>query len=174
MRSLRLLFATAALLIISAPALASQEVTVGQLIEESADLDGVVVVVDGELIGDYGFRDDGSMWTQLNGDAYARLPLLESRPQGGNVGVGVRVPAGLAAGLDPPGGYRHRGPLVRVTGTWSHHDAERHGETFLRVESLEVLEPGRPLSQPVNGWVIAAGLGLVAAAALTWVTRPKE
>jgi hypothetical protein len=84
------------------------------------------------------------------------------------------VPTELAEGLDPPGGYRNRGPLVRVTGTWVYHDEVRHGESFLWVESLELVEPGRPLTQQTNWWSIAAGLTLVAAAYVMWVTRPEE
>jgi hypothetical protein len=170
-----MLFATALLMALGLPALASEEVSVGQLVSESVELSGVVVVVEGELIGDYGFRDDGSMWTQLNGDGYALVPLLQSeRPDGGNTGVGIRMPAELAEGLDPPGGYRARGPLVQATGVWVHHSDDRQGESFLRVEALEVIEPGIPLHEPVNGWTIAVGLVLLAAAAMIWQTRPQE
>jgi hypothetical protein len=175
MRKLQLLFSTAAILALAVPAQASEEVTVSRIVEESAELSGVVVIVEGELIGDYGFRDDGSMWTQLNGDSYARAPLLQTeRPAGGNVGVGIRMPADLAEGLDPPGGYRNRGPLVRLTGEWVHHSEDRPGESFLRVETLEVVEAGIPLNEPANPWTIAIGLVLIAAAAVVWETRPRE
>lgn len=175
MRRLQLFVTTAALLAIGVPAQAAEEVTVSQLVTQSEELDGVTVVVEGELIGDYGFRDDGTMWTQLNGDSYAQVPLLQSRrPAGGNIGVGVSMPAELAKGLGPPGGYRNRGPLVQVTGVWLHHSDDRRGESFLQVETLEVLEPGIPLHEPANGWTIAIGLVLLAAAALVWATRPEE
>lgn len=175
MRRLQLLFAAAAFVAVASPAQASEEVTVSQLVAESLGLTGVVVIVEGELVGDYGFRDDGSMWTQLNGDSYALVPLLQSkRPAGGNIGVGIRVPAELAEGLDPPGGYRSRGPLVRVTGMWVHHSDDRQGESFLRVESFEIIEPGIPLHESANVWTVAIGLVLVLAAAGVWLTRPQE
>lgn len=175
MRRLQLLFTAAAFVAVASPAQASEEVTVSQLVAESLELTGVVVIVEGELVGDYGFRDDGSMWTQLNGDTYALVPLLQSkRPAGGNIGVGIRVPAELAEGLDPPGGYRSRGPLVRVTGMWVHHSDDRQGESFLRVESLEIIEPGLPLHESANVWTVAIGLVLVLAAAGVWLTRPQE
>ena len=175
MRGLQLSVFTAALLAVGMPALASEEVPVSRLVAESVELSGVVVMVEGELVGDYGFRADDSMWTQLNGDTYAEVPLLQSRrPVGGNVGVGIRMPADLAEGLDPPGGYRNRGPLVRITGEWVHHSDDRQGESFLRVEALEVIEPGIPLHQPVNVWAIAIGVVLVAAAAIVWRTRSQE
>lgn len=173
-RALRLVV-TAALLAIPVPALAAEEVTVTQLIAESVALDDSEVVVEGELIGDYGFRGDGWMWTQLNGDAYTRSPLRETEtPAGGNVGVGIRMPIDLAAGLDPPGGYRHRGPVVRVTGIWKYHAVERQGESFLEVQRLEVVEPGRALGQDGNRVTIIAGLGLLGVAAAIHFSRRPE
>jgi hypothetical protein len=175
MRKLQVLLSTAAFLVMAAPAEASEEVTVSQIIAESAELSDVAVVVEGELIGDYGFRDDGSMWTQLNGDSYALVPLVQSeRPDGGNIGVGVRIPADLAAGLGPPGGYRNRGPVVRLTGVWVHHSEDRQGESFLHVETLEVVEPGLPLHEPANAWTIVTGLVLIAVSAVVWLKRPQE
>lgn len=175
MSGLRLFCATAALIAVGSPALAAEEVTVGQLVAETVELSGVDVIVEGELVGDYGFRDDGSMWTQLNGDSYARVPLrLSERPDGGNIGVGIRMPAEMAEGLDPPGGYRNRGPLVRVTGRWVHHSDDRQGESFLRVEALEVLEPGVPLHESANVWTMVVGLVLILAATMVWLTRPQE
>jgi hypothetical protein len=175
MRRLQLLFSTAAMLVMAVPAEASEEVTVSQIVEESVELSGVAVIVEGELVGDYGFRDDGSMWTQLNGDGYALVPLIQSgRPDGGNVGVGIRMPADLAEGLDPPGGYRNRGPFVRLSGVWVHHSDDRQGESFLRVETLDVVEPGIQLHEPANPWTIVIGVILIAGAAVIWETRPEQ
>jgi hypothetical protein len=84
------------------------------------------------------------------------------------------VPAELAENLDPPGGYRNRGPLVRVTGTWVHHSDDRQGESFLRVESLEILEGGIPLHESADVWTIAVGLILIVGATMVWLTRPQE
>lgn len=156
-------------------ALAASDVSIGELIETGAEFSGVEVVVEGELIGDYGFRDDGSMWTQLNGDVYATSPILEGESaEGGNLGIGVRVPAAMARDLDPPGGYRVRGPIVRLTGIWKYHDPARQGESFLDVQGLEVVEPGRALTEDVNWWTILSGALLLVAAAVAWMLRPRE
>jgi hypothetical protein len=82
--------------------------------------------------------------------------------------------AELAEGLDPPGGYRNRGPVVRLTGVWAYHDVDRQGESFLRVESLAIVEPGRPLHESPNVWAMVIGLLLVGLAFTLWITRPEE
>lgn len=168
-------FLVAAFSFIPSPALAAEEVSVSGLIEMAGELSGQEVTVSGELIGDYGIRDQGWLWTQLNDDLYARHPIREGGPlQGANIGIGIRIPAPLAKDLDPPGGYRVRGPLVSVTGTWKYHDPERQGESYLEVESLVVIEPGRSLHEEPDWRVFIAGLVLVGAAAVIWLVRPHE
>lgn len=156
-------------------AVAVSEVTVLELIQLSEELAGESVIVEGELVGDYGFRGDGSMWAQLNGDIYATEPIRETgSPSGANIGVGVRMPAELGEMLDPPGGYRLRGPLVRLSGTWKYHDPLRQGESYLEVTAVEVIEPGRQLSEPVNWVSVGVGLGLVVVSLLVWLSGRAE
>lgn len=162
-----------------APALAQDEgvISVADLLADARAFAGATVTLEGELVGDYGFRRDGSMWTQLNDDSYARRPLVEGAPRAGaNVGVGVEIPTDLAAGLDPPGGYRRKGPLVQLTGTWRFHDPDRGGESYLEVRSLTVIEPGRELEEDVDWGVLIVGIVLVGAALVLWRTRrrPEE
>jgi hypothetical protein len=156
-------------------AAAAQEVTVTELIEVAPELANIQVTVEGELIGDYGWRRDGSVWTQLNGDSYVYEPIAEGgAARGGNIGVGVRIPSDLVAQLDAVGGYRMRGPVVRLTGTWKYHDPDRSGESYLDVSSLEMIEPGRALEEGLDWVVLLAGLVLAGAAGLGWVTRPSK
>jgi hypothetical protein len=141
-------------------AAAAEAISVSELITNSEAMSGSEVTVEGELVGDYGFRDDGWMWTQLNGDMYARSPIRDGgQPLGGNVGVGVKMPIGMAVGLDPPGGYGSRGPFVKVTGVWKHHDPARQGESYLEATSIRIIEPGRAMNEEPQ-W-IAASIGLV-------------
>jgi hypothetical protein len=163
-------------LLIPDPANATAEVSVPEILELGAELAGEEVSVEGELVGDYGFRDNGWMWTQLNGDAYVGQPLREgSEAVGANLGIALRVPVELAAVLDPPGRYRNRGPVVRVTGIWKYHDSTRPGESYLQVQSLTVTEPGRQLNEEVNWTVVILGaLLLVSAGVIAFLTRPKE
>jgi hypothetical protein len=175
MRILLRTLMTTGFLLLPCPALAAEEVSVEELVEQAADLAGAEVTVEGELVGDYGFRDDGWMWTQLNGDVYVREPIREGgSPHGANIGIGVRMPSELAEALDPPGRYRSRGPVILATGTWKYHDLERQGESFLEVESLVVVEPGRQLSEEADWRVIGSGALLISGAAATWLARPRE
>jgi hypothetical protein len=175
MRVVGTTFLVAAFCLVPSVAFAAEEVSVSGLIEMAAELSGQEVTVEGELVGDYGFRDDGWMWTQLNDDLYVRHPIREGGlPLGANIGIGVRMPARLAKDLDPPGGYRHRGPLVSVTGTWKYHDPERQGESYLEVESLVVIEPGRKLGEEPAWSVILAGTLLVGVSALIWFVRLRD
>lgn len=169
MRVITIALVTMATIVLALPASAAQEVSVSDLIENGQEFADEEVVVSGELVGDYGFRPDGWMWTQLNSDAYSSNPLRESgSPEGGNVGIGVRMPADMASGLDSPGGYRQRGPLVTVTGVWKYHDQERQGESYLEAASLVVVKEGRQLTQDANWLTILLGAGLVLISAAVW------
>ncbi len=157
-------------------AAASTTVSVEDLLEEAASFACQTITVVGELIGDYGFRSDGTAWSQLNDDSYATGPLLEGgNLTGANTGIGIRAPESLVESLDQPGGYLVRGPIVRATGTWKYHDEDRGGETYLDVATIEVLEPGRSMSQAADPIVIVAGaLLLVSMLWLGYRTRQRS
>ena len=130
------------------------------IIDDSAAYAGPIVV-EGELIGDYGQRSDGTIWTQLNDDIYVDDPTVLGGSGGSNIGIGVRVPAALLDEIPDPGGYRVRGPVVRLVGEWKHHDPDRGGESYLEVTELTLLSPPFKLQErwaPIPG---ALGIGLV-------------
>ncbi len=173
MRNIFRLIFLVVIMLPAAPAVA-QEIAVSELLAESPNLSGQEITIEGELVGDYGFRSDGWMWTQLNDDAYVDHPLRDGvSPSGGNIGVGVRIPSELAETLDHPGGYHHRGPVVRLTGIWRHHDPARQGESYLDVETLTVIDDGRMLDEAVVWWTVIVGAGLLAAAGAMWSLRPR-
>lgn len=160
----RMLLLAAAMLTIGNPAALGQTpvaIDVSDLLENPADIAGEITI-SGELIGDYGFRSDGTMWTQLNDDSYAADPVQDDGAlTGGNIGVAVRIPNALTEQLDPPGGYRIRGPLVAVSGIWKYHDPDRGGESYVDVTSLQLVEPGRDLAEHPNYLVLVAGGALL-------------
>lgn len=173
---MRGIVATVALLLGPASAAGAAEISVAELIEEQGRFAGDTVTLRGELVGDYGFRGDGWMWTQLNDDPYVDAPIRgRGVPAGGNVGIGLKVPVGLTLDLDPPGGYLVRGPIVVVTGIWKYHDPERQGESYLDVRHIEVVERGRRFEEGLDWVPVLTGVGLLLAAALVAVlTRPRD
>lgn len=140
-----------------------EEVTVAEILADPEAYGAVVV--QGELVGDFGRRGDGTVWAQLNGDSYTEFPLREGGSlAGANLGIGVRIPSEVWPGLDQPGGYRFRGPMVELQGTWRYHDPSRGGESYLDVTGVKVLEPARPLAEPMEWVPLGLGVGLAALA----------
>lgn len=172
MRHLRAALLTMTFVLVPLPGLASDEIPISELLEMASELAGEEVTLQGELVGDYGNRNDGWTWTQVNDDAYVDEPIREGgTPQGANIGVGARIPTELTSELDPPGGYRNRGPVVRLTGTWKYHDAERQGESYLQVETVTVVEQGRQLQNQVDLTpVILGGFLLACAGVIALIT----
>jgi hypothetical protein len=175
-RSILLSASIALLLLVGTPvALAVQIVPVSDLLEDGERFAGTEITVEGELVGDYGFRHDGFMWTQLNDDSYARDALVDGGPRAGaNVGVGIRMPTALGDGLAPVGGYRLEGPFVQATGVWRYHDPERGGESYLDVSALTTLEDGRRLEEGPD-WVVFVTVSLLLAVSVfMWWWRQRS
>lgn len=178
MKRLRILVLPAAMslgmLVVGVPASVAQDLTdVADVIAAPESYANSIIIVEGELVGDYGFRRTDHMWTQLNQDSYAVSPVAAGGPlTGSNLGIGIRMPSDLAGELDEPGGYRQRGPIVRVTGIWRYHDPARQGESYLDVLGLVHVEGDVALSEGINGISLTVGLVLIVAAGiLTWSYR---
>jgi len=169
---------TIAALVVLGPASAlaqeAEVVPASELLERSEAFDGEMLTLEGELVGDYGFRGDGYVWVQLNDDSYARRAIVDGGARtGSNIGVGARMPTVLSDGLDPAGGYRLEGPRVWLTGTWRHHDPERGGESYLDVVDLVVIQDGRRLQEGPDWAVFAAGTLLILVAVGMWLRRVR-
>jgi hypothetical protein len=164
-----------AVLALAAPALAG-EIRVADLLADPGAHDGTEITLTGELIGDYQ-RRGGEVWVQLNDDPYVTAPLHDGGSLAGtNVGVAVRFPTALfdRGGFTGVGGYRVRGPVVRVTGTWRFHDEGRGGESYLSAESLEVVEAARPISEGGDWPVLLVGLALIVIGVTPVVMRRRK
>lgn len=163
------LFATAA------PAHAG-DTPVVDLLSDSEAHDGEIIgeiSIRGELVGDYQ-RRGRAVWVQLNDDAYVDAPLRDGGdPGGANVGIALRIPSELFEDLDVEqvGGYRWRGPVVRVEGFWRHHDEDRQGESYFEVTSIVLLDPARRMDDPVEWWAVILGGFLIAAVAIPLLRR---
>lgn len=150
--------------------------TVTEIIADPEGFAGKQVTVVGELIGDYGERRSGALWTQLNEDSYALDPVALGGPlTGPNVGFGIRISKGDVPDLGHPGGFRWRGPLVEVTGVWVYHDPDRGGESYLDVARIDIIEDAEAL--PIDHAPVPALLGgvlLVSALGILVITRRRS
>lgn len=123
----------------------TSEVAVGDLVNDPRLWDNRVVSITGELVGDYSRRTDG-VWVQINEDPYVESPIAAGgAPVGANTGVGARIPTEVfeATVEGPPGHYGRVGPEVRLTGVFRHNDPELTGETYLDVQTIELVAAAR-------------------------------
>lgn len=97
--------------------------------------------------------------------------LVSEEDSRSRVGYSSRTGPVSVSKMDPPDGYRNRGPVVRLTGTWKYHDPHRQGESYLQVETVTVIEPGRQLQNEVDLTpAILGGFLLACAGVITLIT----
>jgi hypothetical protein len=128
--------------------------------------DGRRVRYTGEVVGAV-LRRGGHAWVHLNDDVYsgARGPLPAHRDyQGGNGGVGVRIPAALAEEVRFVGGPAARGDVLVVEGTFHRVHAASREPAVIIAASGGIAAPGEPFVDPVlpERAVAAALLGCLA------------
>ena len=112
---MRRLFAVVAVVLVALPvppAGAIDDVDVADLLADPVAYADARIALVGEFVGDYGFRPDGTVWTQLNDDPYATAPLhaAAGTPSGANVGVGVVGDDSMFSDLDSTVSVRWCGP----------------------------------------------------------------
>ena len=135
--------------------------------------DGRVVRYRGEVVGALLHRDIG-VWAQLNDDVYAEL--LGQSPahrelRGGNAGVGVLLPAALAAQVELIGGPHTHGDVLEITGTFNRVDPT--GEVaVIRADGGRLMSRGEPTPQPpLHDRRIVAWVAIVVAGAMVIAER---
>jgi len=145
-------------------ALAADEVTTEELINNMPAYDGKEVTITGEAIGDVMIRDD-SGWVTVNDDIYATRSIEEGGELSGysNIGIAIWAPKGELDQINILGGYKNKGDRVRVTGTFNRACPEHGGDTDIHATSVEVLESGHPISHPFAWWKLVLVLVLAAA-----------
>lgn len=141
-------------------------VTSNALYDCPAVFDGRPVVYEGEVVGAVLRRGD-TAWVHLNDDVYSGVtgPLPAHRDfQGGNGGVGVRIPAALADEITTVGGPTARGDVLRVEGVFHRVDADTREAAVIVATAGQVAAVGTPFVDPVlpDRAVAAQVLGLLA------------
>lgn len=117
-----------------------------EVVEIDRALDGTVVTVEGEAIGEHLRALGGGRWVNLLGD---------------EVGLGIWVTDEMAAQIENFGDYRQNGDTVRVVGTVNVACVRHGGEFDVHADSLQIIARGeaRPVGiQPLKGVGGIAGL----------------
>lgn len=148
-----------------APQPSPNEPSSAGLVEENEQYDGTDVTFIGEVIGEAMQR--GTMaWLHVNDDPYYVKNVEEGAQLGGyNSGMAIWASADLAGQITHFGDYKHEGDIVEVTGVFNAACAEHGGDMDIHATTLEVLEVGHEVVDPIHMpkvlWAI--GLSLVAA-----------
>lgn len=145
-----------------------------ELYDCPAAWDGQPVRYVGEVVGAVLRRGDHA-WVHLNDDVYAgaRGPLPAHRDyQGGNAGIGIRVPAALAEEITWVGGSRVRGDVVEVRGTFLRVHPDSREPAVIVATTGAVVRTGGAFVDPVlPDRAIAAALLSVLAVGLVVAER---
>jgi hypothetical protein len=145
-------------------AMAAEEVTTEELVNDMPAYDGKEVTITGEAVGDVMLRD-GYGWVTVDDDIYSTRSIEEGGELSGytNLGIGVWAPRGELDQINILGGYKNKGDRVMVTGVFNRACHEHGGDTDIHASSVEVLEPGHPISHPFAWWKLILVLVLAAA-----------
>lgn len=140
---------------------ATGSITVGsaQIIEEAKELDGKVIVYEGEVIGDIMARGD-HVWVNVSDGANA---------------VGIWMSAEQAKALSIPGRYKMRGDMVRITGQFNRACAEHGGDYDIHASAVIKLAAGFPINHPLHLWLVVVSILLsLGAACVLLIYRRKK
>jgi len=140
----------------------SQGISSTDLINNSRQLDGKIILYSGEVIGEVMVRGE-SAWVNINDGANA---------------IGVWMNKGLAGLIQLSGDYKNRGDWVEVTGTLQRVCPEHGGDLDIHASYLKKIRPGRHLNQRLNILKAYQALALLGILFLIWILsqlkyRPK-
>ena len=161
---------------LAAPAVADDTVSVVKLVDNMQRYDGKEVTIRGEAIGDIMVRG-AHAWITVNDDPFS---LNRSIEEGGeligmsNAGIGVWLQAEGTRDINVLGGYKNKGAMVRVTGTFNRACTEHGGDTDIHATRLVVLKEGHPFEHPFAWGKFLALVVLVLAAAALWAWKRHQ
>jgi hypothetical protein len=157
------------------PVTESRRVTSEVIVGCPARFDGLRVTYIGEAVGDLLVREGGA-WVLVNDDDYALTigPLPSHRDhRGTNGGVGVWLPDPLPGQLTGLGRPSVWGDVIEVTGLIMRTDPDDGGGLTLRADELTILQPSRPIDEPLDRSQLALAGASVVAAGLALAVRRR-
>ncbi|MBU1945189.1 MAG: hypothetical protein KKE36_16125 [Actinobacteria bacterium] len=160
------------LLMARAASPADDTVAITRLINHMKQYDGRTVTIRGEAIGDVMVRGTDA-WITVNDDEYSRNSIEEGGELVGmsNAGIGIWLSSTDAEKIRICGGYKNKGDIVAVTGTFNRACKEHGGDTDIHATSLEVVKEGYPFERSFPWGKLIALLALVGMAGGLWWYR---
>lgn len=139
------------MLVLAAPvtAVAAQPdpLSPAEVVEIERGLDGTVVVLEGEAIGEALRGDDTHVWVNVLGDGTA---------------VGIWIPRTQADEIEFYGDHRHDGDIVGVSGVVNIACDEHSGEFDIHADTFEVLSVGFERTTSISPWKgIVGAIGIL-------------
>ena len=117
------------------------------------DLDGSIVTVEGEVVGEHLRAAGGGRWVNIVGEG---------------VGLGIWVTEEMAERIENFGGYRRTGDTVRVVGVVNIACEQHAGEFDVHAESFEIVSRGGPRETEIDLVRGAVGVAGMAVALVLW------
>lgn len=136
---------------LSAQVCAAAVTEINTLIEKSQAFDGQTITIEGEAIGEAMLRGEYA-WINISDNTNA---------------IGVWLKASDAQKIKSFGDYRHKGDIVKITGTFSRNCTEHGGDVDIHSHSLEIIEQGFNRPEEITLVKIQAALALSFFAFLT-------
>ncbi|MGE5580035.1 MAG: DNA-binding protein [Bacillota bacterium] len=141
------------------PGTAPHLMPIGELVNRAREMDGLVVRLVGEAVGDLMVRGD-----------HAWVNILDAS----GTAIGVFLPKEEALKVKSLGKYRQKGDVVDLIGVF-HNSCDVHdGEPDVHADSIAVVENGHSVSYPVEvSRMVLGGILLVLAGALGLAVRRR-
>lgn len=139
----------AVLAAVSLAPLSAYALSAAELVDDGIALDGTIVTLTGEAIGEDLRADAEHRWINLRSDETA---------------VGIYITNDDADAVQVYGSYKTTGDIMSASGTLNVACDQHAGEFDVHVDRIERLEPGRPIEHQPQWWkavvgLIAAGVG---------------
>jgi len=123
--------------------------TPAQIVESALDLDGTVVTVQGEAIGEDLRADRDHRWVNVLGEGTA-VGVFMTNEQAGLIGM--------------YGDHKNDGDVIEVKGVFNRVCSEHAGEFDIHAEQVTVVSAGARRETSPQPWKGLVGLGLIAVA----------
>lgn len=113
---------------------ASDITEINTLIEDASKLDNKVLTIQGEVIGEVMERGDYA-WINVNDGTNA---------------IGVFVNKNDISKIEFCGDYKHKGDIVKITGTFYNACKEHGGEFDIHCSNIEIVKKGQVVKEEIS------------------------